>query len=48
VLAASIIARMMVAASTAETSVNFYRTTLRYNPENSHLFTRRRDNIKAH
>jgi hypothetical protein len=28
---------MMEAASTSETSVNFYRTTRRYNPEDSHL-----------
>jgi hypothetical protein len=27
------IALMMEAASTSETSVNFYQTTLRYNPE---------------
>jgi hypothetical protein len=27
----------MEAASTSETSVNFYETTRRYNPENSHL-----------
>jgi hypothetical protein len=42
-LAASIIrammdeARMMEAASTSETSVNFYQTTRRYNPEDNHL-----------
>jgi hypothetical protein len=28
---------MMDAASTSETSVNFYQTTRRNNPENSHL-----------
>jgi hypothetical protein len=28
---------MMEAASTSETSVNFYQTTRRYNPEDSHL-----------
>jgi hypothetical protein len=28
---------MMEAASTSETSVNFYQTTLRNNPESSHL-----------
>jgi hypothetical protein len=27
------------AASTSETSVNFYQTTQRYNPEDSHLHT---------
>jgi hypothetical protein len=40
VLAASIImaiALMMEAASTSETSVNFYQTTRRNNPEDSHL-----------
>jgi hypothetical protein len=28
---------MMEAASTSETSVNFYQTTRRYNPEDSHI-----------
>jgi hypothetical protein len=28
---------MMEAASTSETLVNFYQTTQRYNPEDSHL-----------
>jgi hypothetical protein len=37
VLAASIIALRMEAASTSETSVNFYQTKRRYKPENSHL-----------
>jgi hypothetical protein len=32
-----LIALMMEAASTTETSVNFYQTTRRYNPEASHL-----------
>jgi hypothetical protein len=32
-----LIALMMQAASTAETSANFYQTTRRYNPEDSHL-----------
>lgn len=39
-LAASInrlITLMMVAASTSKTSVNYYQTTWRYNPEDSHL-----------
>jgi hypothetical protein len=31
------IALMMEAASISETSVNFYQTTQRYNPEDSHL-----------
>jgi hypothetical protein len=33
----SFIALMMEAASTSETLVNFYQTTRRYNPEDSHL-----------
>jgi hypothetical protein len=33
----SIIMAMMEAARTSETSVNFYQTTRRYNPEDSHL-----------
>jgi hypothetical protein len=33
----AIIALMMEAAITSETLVNFYHTTRRYNPENSHL-----------
>jgi hypothetical protein len=37
VLAASIIALMTEAANTSETSVNFYQTTRRNNPEDSHL-----------
>jgi hypothetical protein len=39
---------MMEAASTSETSVNFYQTTRRYNREDSHLHTRRRENLKSH
>jgi hypothetical protein len=50
-LAASIIRAligvMMEAASTSETSVNFYQTTRRYNPEDSHLQTHRRENLKS-
>jgi hypothetical protein len=33
---------MMEAANTSETSVNFYQTTRRYNPEYSHLHICRR------
>jgi hypothetical protein len=40
--------RCLVAVSTSETSENFYRTTLRDNPEDSHLHTRRRENLKFH
>jgi hypothetical protein len=39
---------MMEAASTSETSVNFYQTARRYNPEASHLHTRRRENLKSY
>jgi hypothetical protein len=31
------IALMMAAASTSDTAVNFYQTTRRYNPDDSHL-----------
>jgi hypothetical protein len=49
VQAASIIrALMMVTSSIFETSVNFYETTRRNNPEDSHLHTRRRENLKSH
>jgi hypothetical protein len=39
---------MMEAASTSETSVNFYQATWRNNLEDSHLHTRRRENLKSH
>jgi hypothetical protein len=39
---------MMKAASTYETSVNFYQTTWRNNSEDSHLHTRRCENLKSH
>jgi hypothetical protein len=39
---------MIEAASTSETSVNFYHTTRRYNPEDSHLYTRRRENLNSY
>jgi hypothetical protein len=42
------IALMMEAASTSEMSVNFYQTTRRNNPADSHLCTRRRENFKSH
>jgi hypothetical protein len=42
------IALMMEAASTFETSVNSYQTTRCNNPEDSHLQTRRRENLKSH
>jgi hypothetical protein len=39
---------MMEAASTSETSINFYQTTRRCNPEDSQLHTRRRENLKSY
>jgi hypothetical protein len=39
---------MMEAASASETSINYYLTTRRNNPEDSHLHTRRRENLKSH
>jgi hypothetical protein len=39
---------MMEAAMTSETLINFYQTTRRYNPEDSHLRTHRRQNLKSY
>jgi hypothetical protein len=39
---------MMEAARSSETLVNFNQTTRRYNPEDSHLRTNRRDNLKSY
>jgi hypothetical protein len=39
---------MMEAASTSETSVNFYQTTRRNNSEDSYLHTLRRETLKSH
>jgi hypothetical protein len=39
---------MMEAANTSETPVNFYQTTRRNNPEDGHLHTRSRENLKSH
>jgi hypothetical protein len=36
---------LMEATSTSEMLVNFYQTTRSYNPEDSHLHTRRRENL---
>jgi hypothetical protein len=36
------------AASTSETSADFYQTTWRNNPEDSRLHTGRRENLKSH
>jgi hypothetical protein len=40
--------KMAVFWLTSETSVNFYQTTRRYNPEDSHLHTHRRENLKSY
>jgi hypothetical protein len=47
ILVVSIIKAMMEAANTSETSVNFYQTTECNNPEDSHLHTRRHENLKS-
>jgi hypothetical protein len=44
----AIIALVMEAVSTFETSVNFCETTRRNNPEDSHLPTRHLENLKSH
>jgi hypothetical protein len=41
-------ALMLEAARTTETLENFYQTTRRYNPEDSHLHTYRRENLKSY
>jgi hypothetical protein len=38
----------MEAARTSETQVNFYQATRRYNPEDSHLRSHRRENLKSY
>jgi hypothetical protein len=43
-----LIALMMEAARAFETFVNIYHTTRRYNPEDSHLRTHRRENLKSY
>jgi hypothetical protein len=48
VFTASIITLMMEAVSTSEMSVNFYHTKLRNIPEDSHIHTHRRQNLKYH
>jgi hypothetical protein len=42
------IALMMEAARTSEKSVNLYQTARRYNPEDSHLRTQGRENLKSY
>jgi hypothetical protein len=43
-----LIALMIEAVSTSETSVNFYQTTRRDNPEDSHLHACSSENLKSH
>jgi hypothetical protein len=43
-----VIALMIEVARIPERLVNFYQTTRRYNPENSHLRTHRRENLKSY
>jgi hypothetical protein len=38
----------MIAARTSETLVDFYQTTWHYIPEDSHLRTHRRENLKSY
>jgi hypothetical protein len=42
------IALTVEAASISETSANLYQTTRRNNPEDSHLHTCRRENLRSH
>jgi hypothetical protein len=48
VRAASIIALMMEAASTSETSIDIQLRTRQDIPEDSELHTRRHENLKSH
>jgi hypothetical protein len=47
-MAKKMISLMMEAATTSETSVNFYQTTRCYNPDDSYLHTHRRENLKSY
>jgi hypothetical protein len=42
------IALMIEAARTSETLANLHQTTRRYNPEDGHLRTHRRENLKSY
>jgi hypothetical protein len=44
----NLIALMMEAANTSETSVDLCQTTRRINPKDSHLHTRRHESLKCH
>jgi hypothetical protein len=48
IITATVIALMMESARTSEPLVNFSQTTRRYNPEDSHLRTHRRENLKSY
>jgi hypothetical protein len=48
VRAASIIALMLEAARTSETSIDIRLRTRQYIPADSELYTRRRENLKSH
>jgi hypothetical protein len=43
-----LIALMMEAVRTSETSVNSHQSTLLYNPEDSHLHSHRRENLNSY
>jgi hypothetical protein len=43
-----LIALMMKAIQTSETLVNSYQSTRHYNPEDSHLYSHRRENLKSY
>jgi hypothetical protein len=44
----SLIPLMMEAVRTSETSVNSYQSTRHYNPEDGHVRTHRRENLKSY
>jgi hypothetical protein len=43
-----VIALITETASASGTSVNVHQSTRRYNPDDSHLYSRRRENLKSH
>jgi hypothetical protein len=47
-ISAAAIIRAKEAAGSSETLVNSHQSTWRNNPEDSHLHTRRRENLKSH
>jgi hypothetical protein len=44
----SLVALMMEAVQTSEALVNLYQSTRRCNPEDGHLHTHRRENLKSY